>query len=84
MLSREFDDAVVNLGETLRPQAGAEVGERCGMGRHLVYLQAAKPLQRHVVAHLFHDSAVRDVVEELEKHHLEEHHPRSRRPTSRA
>ena len=79
-LPGQLDDPVVDPGEALRPQARAEVGQRRGMGRRLVGLQPAEPLEGHLEVHLLHDAAVRDVVEELEKQDLEEHHRRGRRP----
>lgn len=79
-LSREMDDPVMNPGKALRPQPYAEVSQCRRVGRLLVCLEPAKPLEGHVVADFFDDPAVRDVVEILEQHHLKEHDRRGCRP----
>ena len=77
-LAGERNDAVVNPGETLGPQPCAEAGQRRRVGRLLVRLQVAEPLEGHIVAYLLHDPSVRDVVEEVKQQNLEQHHRRGR------
>jgi len=77
-LTGQLHDPVVNPGETLGPQPCAEAGQCRRVGRLLVRLQAAKPFEGHVVAHLLDDAAVGDIVEELKQQNLEQHHRRGR------
>ena len=78
-LAGELDDTVVNPGEALRPQPRPEVGEGGGVGRLLVHLQPAEPLEGHVVADLPHDPAVGDIVEKLQDQDLHQPYRGERR-----